>query len=525
MGLRHRVLDVIRSRIGQRQDAVGGSSGLQPVPPGGIPYGAHGGSRTQNPGTGLGTMAMDKGAGVGLVDKVLGPDDCDVIYKQMWPAQKMIDIPIDDMLVPGRRWRRDKDNGDEIDKMEAAEEDLNVEEKLMMVMKAGRLYGTAMMVIVPKEGDLESEFKPEAVTPGSISHLYVISRYECSIQNWWTDFRHPEFGKPHHYRVFPVHPSSTGSFLVHSSRILRFDGRKPPTDSGWRTGGIHNLRRNGQQWWHRDYGISELTHAIDEFLRDAATHQGIGHLVQEASTFILKIQAFKEAIKGRTPPNEPTLEEIIEQANMFKSIYKIMAIDAEDEAERVTVSFAGLPQIMDRLASRLAAVADIPATRFLAQSPAGLDATGDSDMINYAVRIHALRRKLLRRTIKHLDMTVARNGGLEKPPTFDWLPILNIAPKDLMEIAAMRTKMGVDALREAGIDEDEFRLFLSKDPAWGDIDLKSDFTPPRIRLPGGATGGSQGAGTGSNPGQSGPRGTGAPNTNSRPANSRPPRRS
>ena len=62
-----------------------------------------------------------------------------------------------------------------------------------------------------------------------------------------------------------------------------------------------------------------------------------------------------------------------------------MLVDKNDEFDRVSYNFQGLPDLMDRFAERLAAAADIPATRFMGQAPKGMNATGASDEKNYAL--------------------------------------------------------------------------------------------------------------------------------------------
>src|SRR4029077_7804668 len=79
-----------------------------------------------------------------------------------------------------------------------------------------------------------------------------------------------------------------------------------------------------------------------------------------------------------------------------------IVLDKEDEFQRVPVSLTGLPELLDRQAVRVSATADIPATLLMGQSPAGMDATGDSDIRGYYDRIHARQEMELAPPIKQL---------------------------------------------------------------------------------------------------------------------------
>ena len=234
--------------------------------------------------------------------------------------------------------------------------------------------------------------------------------------------------------------------------------KRSPLTEGWTTGP-----------WEREWGISELTKALDAIAREAATNAGVGHLVQEASVWVQKVMNFKESIRCRPAPDEPTAEEMAVEANLLKSIYRIMFIDAEDDAERVNMTWAGLPDIMDKQWQLLAAIADTPMTRFLSQSPAGMNATGSSDADNYAIRVAAMQKRLLDPVLRKLDIMVARHAGLNEPPEYEWVPLTDLSEKDRAETAKLQGETLNLAYTDGVIDEDEYRERLSQNEFWGEL--------------------------------------------------------
>ena len=407
--------------------------------------------------------------------------EAEQLYAMSWAAQKMVNIPIDDMFWRGRRFTGDDEGA--IKAFEEAQDELNLLTALPGAMKAAEVWGTALMILcqleASGEGDLDKPFTPDMVQEGGLANLWVVDRWACSVQNWQTSVFLPRYGEVYQYRVnarifgspSPLEvpgvsaQSAAGSHIVNRDRIFRFDGLRSPLTEGWTSGP-----------WERQWGISLFTKAIDAIMRHASAHANVGHLVNEASVWIQKVQGFKEAIRGRPAPGEATVDEIAVEQSMLRSNYRTQFMDAEDEAERVAVSWAGLPDVLDRFQAILAAIADIPMTRWNSQSPAGLNATGKSDANNYAMHVAAMQKRILDPVLKRLDPFIARHAGLAEPPEYEWVDLVDITEAEQAEIDERRGKMAGQALQDGWTDETEVRKRMSKVEWWGE--LSPDWEPP-----------------------------------------------
>ncbi|GAJ90769.1 hypothetical protein RRH01S_01_02350 [Rhizobium rhizogenes NBRC 13257] len=80
--------------------------------------------------------------------------------------------------------------------------------------------------------------------------------------------------------------------------------------------------------------------------------------------------------------------------------------------------------------------ADIPVTRLLGQSPAGLNATGDADMRNYHDRIQAIQELDFTPAMSRLDECLIRSAtGARDPDIYaSWAPLEQMSEKDKAEI-------------------------------------------------------------------------------------------
>ena len=386
-------------------------------------------------------------------DILMSQGELETLYRSSWAARKAIDIPVEDMWSPGKDWTGDDEGA--IKAMEEAEQSLGLYEAVTSAQKAGELFGTALICILSADDDPGEPLDVDKISEGSISNLLVVDRYSCGIAAWVQDPRMPRYGKPWMYQVRTraaehEHP---GLMHVHHSRVIRCDGVAPLLTEGWSS-------------MERDWGVSSLNASVNEIAREEAMHGGIDQLVQEASIQVMKIDGFKDAVMGRQDRDDPSLENLAAANSAAKSLYKTLFIDSQDDTQRVQVSFAGLADLVDKKSTRLASMFDIPVTRFLGVSPGGLNSTGDSDALNYAIRLTSQRARFMRRDGLLLDRVVARHAGLAEPPDCEWRPIMRLSPALEAEANAKQAEGVLAALDKGAIMEDEARELLSRISGW-----------------------------------------------------------
>ena len=433
----------------------------------------HGGIRNPNSGMGL---ASDKSESSYFTPtRVHWRGELEVLRVQSWAARKFIEIPIDDMFIRWRQWEAGE-NEAAADAMMEAEKRHGARMRLARAMKAGRLYGTGLLVMVTREAPLDMPLVPERVRPGDLLALQVFDRYDCSVWKRDYDLYSPTYGMPLEYRLTPTWGNVP--LPVHASRVLRFDG-------------ITSLSSDGWTIYDRDWGVSEIVPAILAIMQDSTVATGAAHLTQEASIPTLTTNASRDAGVAGHDPNEETFAAIGEEINQMKSIYRLLMLDQSEKFERTTVSWAGLPDIMDRFARRLAAAASIPATRFWGTSPVGLNATGESDMANYAQHVRAMQEYLLPDALDRLDMVLARDAGLREPPEYSFIPLDDANPETEATTAKTKAEAFGIAIDKGAIDEDEMREGLDGDPVFGDLAGEAPGLPDPILPPmsGGPPGG------------------------------------
>ena len=444
---RQRVSAIVRTATGRTQDRRSGFGG----------YGGSGGLASgglYNKKTGAGTLVDNTEDALFTPTRYWWRSPLEILYVQSSAAAKFVDLPVDDMFIRWRTWTADDEAAAE--KMEEVEERHQVTERIAGAMKAARAFGTGVMVLMTKEAPMDTPLVPERIREGDLQAIRVFDRYDMSVNERIFDMFSPHFNSPEFYYLHPSR-SQALPMRVHHSRILRFDGIRPPTDS----------------WWYNyddDWGLSKLIPVITSLIEDQSLATAIAHMSQEASIPVLGVADMREIVAGRAGQREASVEQIGDTINRLKSIYRILMLDKDrEEFSRVAIQFAGLADLLDKFSERLAAAADIPITRWKGMSPAGMNATGESDMHNYIAMLEANREKMLASVLPVLDEILARDAGLDEPPEYDWNSLLEIDEAAQATTAKTKAEALAIGLTSVAIDEDEMREALNGDPVFGEL--------------------------------------------------------
>lgn len=439
----------------QTRSRVDAGAGVGGAPAGGL----------VNMGSGLGVAGLDKSQGSFFhPTRIYWRSPMEILYVQSWAAKKFVNIPLNDMFIRWRVWSDGEEDGS-AETMQEAEKELMVPVLLQAAMWRARVHGGGIAVIMSKEAPLTSELNVDQIRPGDVKGIRVFDKFDVQVIVRDEDPFSTFCGGPLIYRITPSRGGQP--FEVHRSRIVRFDGIVPPAGFGF------------DSYYDYDWGVSELIPAILTFLEDQTLVGGISHLSQEASIPVLAVESLREVMSGERAPDEPSAEQIAERINQLKSIFRLLVLDREhEEFTRVAVQFGGLADLMDKFHLRLAAAADIPATRFMGQSPVGMNATGESDMKNYVLMIEALRELRLQYVLPLLDRVIARHAGLMEPPPFEWKSLLELSEKEVAEAAKLKVETLHQALADNVIGEDEYRRQIDGDPLFGSLPEEDLPEPP-----------------------------------------------
>jgi Protein of unknown function (DUF1073) len=185
---------------------------------------------------------------------------------------------------------------------------------------------------------------------------------------------------------------------------------------------------------------------------------GIASLVQEAKIDVIKIPNLSERLSTKEYADK--LAQRMTYANVIKSMNNALLIDAAEEWQRISTSFAALPDILQNYLICAAGAADIPATRLIGQSPRGLNATGEHDTRNYYDKIKSEQNTVLRPALGLLDEVLIRSALGSRPEEifYDWRSLWQMTETELADLAKKKADTFQIDVSTALIDSNALRI-------------------------------------------------------------------
>jgi hypothetical protein len=175
--------------------------------------------------------------------------------------------------------------------------------------------------------------------------------------------------------------------------------------------------------------------SIGEAVKNADLAQsGFAALIDEAKLDILKIPD----LMVLTATQEGTQQVLnrLSAANIGKSSWRALMLDAEEEWQQKQITWAGIPEIISAYLNVVAGAADIPVTRLLGQSPKGLQSTGDGEERDYHSMIRARQNELLGPALDRIDELLIRSalGSVPTDIYYEFAPLRDMDEKDAATI-------------------------------------------------------------------------------------------
>lgn len=342
--------------------------------------------------TGLGTSKDKNSANAWLRSVPQSTEELSVRFKEDWLSQKIVTIVPQDMT---RKWRRcSTPEGVKADR------EMGIDAIFREAYQWARLYGTSAIVLdLIGAGDVSKPLNLRRLKPNCIRSLQVVDRTRLMPTGITvTDPMDPDYGLPTHYTLGGSHVQ------IHKSRILRFEG-VPLTR--------YEMMRNS---WFSDSVLTALSQTIDNY-HVAAT--AAASLVHESNCDVFSIQGLQQMLTH--PQGESAVMKRFRLMKMMKSNHNAIVMDSTEEYTSKAIALSGLKDLIVEYLHIVAASVGIPATRFLSISPAGMNATGESDLNNYIDLISGAQHSVFEPRLKIIDQILCAHYGIEEFE-YEWIP-------------------------------------------------------------------------------------------------------
>ena len=348
------------------------------------------------------------------------------LYRSHWIVRRIIDTIPEDMT---RNWITITSQmpPDEIRKLDKLWRVRRIKQKILQGLKWGRLYGGALglMLIEGHEDILHQPLDFDTIMPGAFKGLLIVDRWSGATpgSELVEDINDAEFGLPEYYQI-----TTEGGTLtrVHQSRVIRFTGRELPY---W--------EKLAEQYW----GASEVEVVFDELKKRDNTSWNIAHLVFLANLRVLKMGDLGELLAIGDERAQKDLYNTVQAQNWLMSNMGLYLLNKDDEFSTHQYTFSGLNDIYESFMLDVAGACQIPVTKLFGRAPAGMNATGESDMQNYYETVQQAQETTLAPIIDKLlpVMCMSEFGAIPDDIDYTFNPIRTPNDKEVAELVDKKT--------------------------------------------------------------------------------------
>lgn len=335
-------------------------------------------------------------------------------------GRRIVDIVADDMTREGIEI--DMEDEEQKELLEDTLKKLKAEVYFNEALKWERLFGGAVIVIGAMDG--QSLDVPLVIEKArSIEWLKVVDMWDVDLPSseWDRDPTSATYGQIIRY-MCQFRVSGTGRIdrmMVHNTRVLPFYGENIPK----------SLVMGDQRT--RYWGASTLQSIWEQLANMGGSMQTVVNLIYE---FTIGKYKFNNLAEMLAAGNEDKLIKRMQIISMSKSMINGVMLGKDDEYIRESANVFGLSDLIDRIMMLLAGCSSIPVTRLFGRSPAGMNATGESDLSTYYDMVRAKQKTDLQPNLQKFITMLATVLKFKGSPHFKFNPLRQSTPKEQAEI-------------------------------------------------------------------------------------------
>lgn len=351
------------------------------------------------------------------------------LYRENWVVQNVVGLMVDDML---REWYELKDAApDQLKALHRAEQRAGLRRCISTGLKWGRLYGGAAgLILIAGQTDLSQPLDPDSIQPGSFRGLYILDRWQGISPEPGLTFEGGEV-VPAFYSI----NDAAGHIVtrVHHSRVVRFIGRELP-----------ELERQAELYW----GESE----VEALYKDVVAHDNVSAnmaaLTFQANINTMEVKGLEQLLSLSSPDVQRRFWNTMQAQSVLRSNFGVQLVEQGNKMTNTQYTFTGLQEVYESMCLNLCGASHYPMTKLFGRSPAGMNATGESDLKNYYDYVDTLRESRLRPVLEKLLPVLARSAGIRlEDADLSFPPLWTPTAKETADIAKTKADSIVSACR------------------------------------------------------------------------------
>lgn len=360
------------------------------------------------------------------------------LYRSNWVVQNVVGIIPDDMTkkwftltgpVPPERTAE----------LEHTIRRTALQDRINTGLKWGRLYGGAagLILIRGQEGMLDQPLDLESIMPGSFAGLHILDRWSGLAPDMGLvqDMSDPDFGLPEYYTIEA--PGDNLGLRVHHSRIVRFTGRELPY-----------LEKVAELYW----GESEVEALYADVVKHDNVASNMAALTFRANLDTMSVPNLDQLFSITAAEQQRRFWNTMQAQSVMRSNFGMQLVDKDSTITNTQYTFTGLDKVYEAMCLDLSGASRIPVTKLFGRSPAGMNATGESDLINYYDYVDTLRESQLRPILERLLPVIYMSewGAVPEGVAISFPSLWTPTARDMAEIVEKKA-IAVRELFQAGL--------------------------------------------------------------------------
>ena len=246
---------------------------------------------------------------------------------------------------------------------------------------------------------------------------------------------------------------------VHHSRVVRFIGRELP-----------ELERQAELYW----GESE----VEALYKDVVAHDNVSAnmaaLTFQANINTMEVKGLEQLLSLPSPDVQRRFWNTMQAQSVLRSNFGVQLVEQGNKMTNTQYTFTGLQEVYESMCLNLCGASHYPMTKLFGRSPAGMNATGESDLKNYYDYVDTLRESRLRPVLEKLLPVLARSAGIRlEDADLSFPPLWTPTAKETADIAKTKADSIVSAFQSGLLDvpaaQQELRRLSDETGMFGSI--------------------------------------------------------
>lgn len=346
------------------------------------------------------------------------------LYRDNWVVQNVVGIIPDDMT---KKWFAPAGavGPEHLKELDRVQRVTALRERVNEGLRWGRLYGAAGLIMIRgQEGMLGQPLELESIYPGTFQGLYILDRWQGVVPGMELVFEGGE-PVPAYYSITDARGNTVAK--VHHSRLVRFTGRDLPF-----------LERVAELYW----GESEVEALYNDVVKHDNVAANMAALTFRANVDTMEVQNLDQLFSVTSGEQQRRFWNVMQAQSVMKSNFGMQLVNRGDQIKNTQYTFTGLQEVYDSMCLDLSGASRIPVTKLFGRSPAGMNATGESDLRNYYDYVDTLREAKLRPILEKLLPVLAMSAWGAVPDGLDitFPPLWTPTAAEVAEIALKKAQ-------------------------------------------------------------------------------------